>query len=143
MGVVQDHPTQYNDKNPCNNTTTIAHTYHNQTNIIMEPTGLTPDAPTSNKRPADIMVYLSPPSAILNVTKSHPPSAPTGLKDEHLISLKSLSIFADRLHIMHVYKGEIPRQNNIVCNTADHCSCYNHMTQVHPSPNCHQPSGTT
>jgi hypothetical protein len=88
-------------------------TLTNRTNTaydtVVEPTGLIPDAPA--KRPADIMIRLSPPAKqtnqpvaklqLLDITMPHPPSLtvpPHGL-DERLINLKTLAFFADRSHI--------------------------------------------
>jgi hypothetical protein len=98
-------------------------TLTNRTNTacdtVMEPTGLIPDAPA--KRPADIMIRLSPPARqtnqpvtklqLLDITMPHPPSQtvpPHGL-DERLINLKTLALFADRSHIASMkekYQGK-------------------------------------
>jgi hypothetical protein len=88
-------------------------TLTNRTNAaydtVMEPTGLIPDAPT--KRPADMMIRLSPPAKqtnqpvtklqLLDITVPHPPSltAPPHGLDERLINLKTLAFFADRSRI--------------------------------------------
>jgi hypothetical protein len=84
----------------------------------MEPTGLIPEAPT--KRPADIMIRLSPPTKqtnqpvtklqLLDITIPHPPSltVPPGF-NERLIDLKHLAIFADRSHLKSMkekYQGK-------------------------------------
>jgi hypothetical protein len=98
-------------------------TLTNRTNTaydtVMEPTGLIPDAPA--KRPADIMIRLSPPAKqtnqpvaklqLLDIATPHPPSltvSPHGL-DERLINLKTLALFADRSHIASMkekYQGK-------------------------------------
>jgi hypothetical protein len=89
-------------------------TLTNRTNTacdtVVEPTGFIFDAPA--KRPADIMIRLSPPPArqtnqpvaklqLLDVATPHPPSqtAPPHGLDEHLINLKTLALFVDRSHI--------------------------------------------
>jgi len=84
----------------------------------MEPTGLIPDAPS--KRPADIMIRLSPPAKqtktpatilqLLDVTIPHPQNltTPNGL-DERLIDLKNLAEIADRSHLKAIrdkYQGK-------------------------------------
>ena len=97
-------------------------TLTNRTNTaydtVMEPTGLIPDAPT--KRPADIMIRLSPPAKqtgkptaklqLLDITIPHPPSLPVppGL-NERLINPKTLAFFADRSHLTSMkekYQGK-------------------------------------
>jgi hypothetical protein len=86
---------------------------------VVEPTGLIPDEPA--KRPADIMIRLSPPAKqtnqpvtklqLLDIAAPHPPSQmipPHGL-DERLINLKTLALFADRSHIASMkekYQGK-------------------------------------
>ena len=98
-------------------------TLTNRTNTaydtVIEPTGLIPDAPS--KRPADIMIRLSPPAKqtdhpiaklqLLDITIPHPPSLtvpPHGL-NERLINPEHLAIFADRSHLASMkdkYQGK-------------------------------------
>jgi hypothetical protein len=97
-------------------------TLTNRTNsdydVIMEPMGLIPDAPS--KRPADIMIRPSPAPQksngpvtklqLLDVTITHPPplDAPPGF-NESLIDLENLVLIADRSHLKSIrdkYQGK-------------------------------------
>jgi hypothetical protein len=98
-------------------------TLTNRTNTaydtVIEPTGLIPDAPA--KRPADIMIRLSPPTKqtnqpiaklqLLDITIPHPPSltVPQHGLNERLINPENLALFADRSHLASMkdkYQGK-------------------------------------
>jgi hypothetical protein len=119
-------------------------TLTNQTNAacdaIVEPTRLVPDAPA--KRPADIMMSLSPPAKqtnqpvaklqLLDIAMPHPPSltAPPHGLDERLINMKTLASFADRSHIASIEENTKEKQQHM-----QHKS-----TQLPQSPNATTPS---